>query len=133
MSRIKFGLSAIAIIAVMGGCEPQKQPAQDAGADKSRETTVPRKPAADQWLGQWSGPEGTFLLLSKTGGKYVVKINSLDGLASYEGIGVGDHIKFQRDGKSESIRAGSGTDTGMKWLLDKKDCLIIKTGEGFCR
>ena len=42
-------------------------------------------------------------------------------------------MQFQRDGKSETISAGSGRDTGMKWLLDKKNCLIIKIGEGFCR
>jgi hypothetical protein len=35
--------------------------------------------------------------------------------------------------KTESIHAGNGEDTGMKWLLDKKNCLIIKYGEGFCR
>lgn len=93
----------------------------------------PSKSVADEWLGQWNGPEGTYLLLSKNGGKYVVKIRSLDGLKTYEGISVGDRIEFLRDGKTESIHAGSGRETGMKWLLDKKNCLIIKTGEGFCR
>jgi hypothetical protein len=48
-------------------------------------------------------------------------------------MAAGDRIEFERDGKRESVRAGSGKETGMKWLLEKKDCLIIKTGEGFCR
>jgi putative lipoprotein len=87
----------------------------------------------DLWLGQWNGPEGTYLLLAKNGDKYVVKIRSLDGLDTYEGVAAGERIQFTRDGKAESIRAGSGEETGMKWLLDKKNCLIIKTGEGFCR
>jgi len=86
----------------------------------------------DQWLGQWNGPEGTSLLLSKNGDKYVVRIQSLDGPATYEGVPAGDRIQFQRDGKTESIHAGSGKETEMKWLLDKKNCLIIKAGEGFC-
>jgi hypothetical protein len=87
----------------------------------------------DKWLGQWNGPEGTYLLLSKSGDQYVVKIQSLDGPATYEGIAAGDRVEFKRDGKIESIRAGSGKETRMKWLLEKKDCLIIKEGEGFCR
>jgi len=87
----------------------------------------------DKWMGQWSGPEGTYLLLSKRGDKYVVKIRSLDGLQTYEGNAAGDRIEFTRNGKTESIHAGSGQDTGMKWLLEKKRCLTIKTGEGFCR
>lgn len=89
--------------------------------------------AADAWLGKWIGPEGTFLVLSQHAGKYAVEIHSLDGPATYEGTAVGDRIEFVRDSKRESIHAGNGEDSGMKWLLDKKNCLIIKTGEGFCR
>jgi hypothetical protein len=91
------------------------------------------KHVTDQWVGKWIGPEGTYLVLSKKGDKYVVEIHSLDGPATYEGISAGDGIEFQRNGKAESIHAGNGRETGMKWLLDKKNCLIIRTGEGFCR
>jgi len=87
----------------------------------------------DQWLGKWIGPEGTYLVLAKNGAKYVVEIDSLDGSDTYEGTSAGDRIEFQRNGKTESIHAGGGQETGMKWLLDKRNCLIIKTGEGFCR
>lgn len=87
----------------------------------------------DKWLGQWNGPEGTYLLLSKKGDHYVVKVQSLDGPETYEGIAAGDRIQFTRNGKAESIHAGGGEETGMKWLLDEKNCLIIKAGEGFCR
>jgi len=87
----------------------------------------------DQWLGKWIGPEGTYLVLAKNGAKYVVEIHSLDGSDTYEGTSAGDRIEFQRNGKTESIHAGGGQETGMKWLLDKRNCLIIKTGEGFCR
>jgi hypothetical protein len=62
-----------------------------------------------------------------------VEIHSLDGPATYDGISAGDRIEFQRNGKMESIHSGNGQETGMKWLLDKNNCLIIKTGEGFCR
>jgi hypothetical protein len=89
--------------------------------------------SAEKWLGKWNGPEGTFLLLSRNGNRYLVKIQSLDGLDGYEGVATADGIRFPRNGKTESIHAGNGEDTGMKWLLDKKNCLIIKYGEGFCR
>ena len=38
-----------------------------------------------------------------------------------------------RDGVRESLRPGSGVETGMKWLQDKSDCLVVKPGEGYCR
>lgn len=118
----------LAIAASLVGCRNPAQPAPRPPAGAQNDV-VP----TDQWLGQWNGPEGTFLLLSKAGDKYVVKIQSLDGPNTYEGIAYANRIEFQRGGKTESIRAGSGQDTGMKWLLDKKHCLVIQTGEGFCR
>ncbi|RYX91220.1 MAG: hypothetical protein EOO28_26515 [Comamonadaceae bacterium] len=84
------------------------------------------------WSGKWTGPEGTSLTLTLNGDRYDIVIRSLDGPATYAGTAVGDHIEFMRNGP-ESIRAGNGRDTGMKWLLDKSDCLYIKAGEGFCK
>ena len=52
----------------------------------------------------------------------------------YKGTGRGDHISFERNGKTETIRATDGDGTGMKWLAGKKDCLVItKESEGYCR
>jgi uncharacterized lipoprotein YbaY/heat shock protein HslJ len=93
------------------------------------ETNTP----ADKWLGKWNGPEGTYLLLSKNGNKYGITIQTLDGPETYEGIPTAGGIEFERHGKIESIRAGNGEATGMKWLMGKKNCLLIKYGEGFCR
>jgi hypothetical protein len=122
-------------------CEKPNRPATRPSAENHRpsgsvgtEAHPAAHPAAvDQWLGQWNGPEGTYLRLAKKAGRYSVRIQSLDGVATYAATQVGDHIEFQRDGKTESIRAGSGEQTGMKWLLEKKHCLVIKLGEGFCR
>jgi hypothetical protein len=96
-------------------------------------TACQDRPIPDGWLGRWTGPEGTYLELAKSGDRYEIKIQSLDGPATYEGVAVSGHIEFQRDGRTETIRAGNGKDTGMKWLLEKNDCLVIKAGEGFCR
>jgi len=138
MSNRASILVALTLV-VIAGCQTRKQPAESpssAAAKPASESTTPSPATAgitDQWLGKWIGPEGTYLVLSKKGDQYVVKVNSLDGLATYEGTFAVDHIEFQRNGQTEVIRAGIGKDTGMKWLMDKKNCLIIKPGEGFCR
>ena len=134
----RFWIITLLMTAAMAGCEDRNQPAGPSSA-----ATNPRpKPAVaptwatnlpNDWLGKWVGPEGTYLVLSKNADKYVIEIHSLDGPATYEGTSAGDRIEFQRNGKTESIHEGSGANTGMKWLLEKKYCLIIRTGEGFCR
>ena len=100
-------------------------------------TTVAPAPSAvgpDAWLGQWNGPEGTSLVLErKAGGGYRVTITNLDGPTRYDGDAAGPNIVFDRDGETQTIRAGNGKLTGMKWLSDKSDCLVIKVGEGYCR
>jgi hypothetical protein len=92
-----------------------------------------RAPATDRWLGRWNGPEGTFLQLEGGDGRYVVTIQDLDGPRRFQGTGVGDWIELERDGVRESVRPTDGVGTGMKWLADKRDCLTIRLGEGYCR
>lgn len=92
-----------------------------------------RDPATDAWLGQWNGPEGTFLRLEGGNGRYEVTIRDLDGARTYPATAKGAEIQFDRNGKRETIRATDGAETGMKWLSDKSDCLTIRPGEGYCR
>lgn len=95
---------------------------------------VPAKDPRAQWLGKWIGPEGTYLQLSRQANAYRIVIQSLDGQRRFTGKPLGkERIQFQRDGKTLQIRAGTGRDTGMKWLATKENCLIIETGEGYCR
>ncbi|MBP7564891.1 MAG: hypothetical protein KA795_02685 [Burkholderiaceae bacterium] len=89
--------------------------------------------AADAWLGRWTGPEGTFVDIAADGQGYRITIQSLDGPATYPGRAVADGIAFERVGSTEILRATDGPATGMKWLQDKKNCLTVRTGEGFCR
>ncbi len=89
---------------------------------------------ADTFLGKWTGPEGTFLEVAKGDNAYTVTIQNLDGprifSAKSNSAGL---ITFERDGKTEVITAGNGDDTGMKWLAEKSDCIVIIKGEGYCR
>lgn len=95
--------------------------------------TPPPAPSTDQWIGQWNGPEGTFVRITGGGGHYEVTVQNLDGPRTFVGKTQGDTIEFERDGKLEALRASNGEQTGMKWLAEKKDCLTVRTGEGYCR
>lgn len=86
-----------------------------------------------QWMGRWQGVEGTFLELTQTEGGYTVTIADLDGPRTFPATAEPQGFSFTRDGVKESIRTGTGEETGMKWLADKTDCLVIKSGEGYCR
>lgn len=89
-------------------------------------------PAGDL-LGKWDGPEGTYLNLSQSADKFIIEIQDLDTRHTYEGSAIDNQIEFRRNGQIEKIRKGSGVDTGMKWLNGKQNCLVIKSGEGYCR
>ncbi len=87
----------------------------------------------DRWLGEWRGPEGTFLRLEGGNGKYAVTVQNLDGPRTFQGAAAGATIEFDRDGVRERLHATNGADTGMKWLAEKSDCLTVHPGEGYCR
>lgn len=96
-------------------------------------SAAPDTPSTDEWLGQWDGPEGTFVRITGGQGHYDVTIQNLDGPRTFAGMAVRDTIEFQRDGQTEALRASNGEQTGMKWLSTKKDCLTVRVGEGYCR
>lgn len=103
-------------------------------ATEPARTQIPEKEtAAADWKGRWQGPEGTYLELNEIGGRYQVVVSNLDGPRTFDATVSGSVVTFVRDGVKETLRAGSGADTGMKWLADKSDCLVVKAGEGYCR
>ena len=116
---------------VLVGCADRDRSSDASGAPSAAATNP--TPAADRWLGQWNGPEGTFLRVEGGKGKYQITIRDLDGPRTFQGRAVGDRVSFDRDGATETIRATNGLDTGMKWLSQKSDCLTIRPGEGYCR
>ena len=93
-------------------------------------------PAPDASLGMaghWQGPEGTSMLIAPASNGYDVTITNLDGPRTFHGDVASEGITIHRDGKALTIRHGDGTATGMKWLADKKDCLVVDANEGYCR
>lgn len=148
--RISFAGLAIAIM--LSGCQEKPVandttpaasiPLDDSVATTANEATpvdnaaaTPGTDSPEGWIGKWVGVEGLALDISKgdAPGQYMLKIALLDGTATYDGTADGDTIRFTRDGKEERVRRAKGTETGLKYLAEKTDCLMIQVGEGFCR
>lgn len=103
----------------------------DGNASNAAEDARP----TDAWIGKWIGVEGTTLDIQPAGepGRYLLSLTLLDGKLSFEGVADGDQIGITRDGKAQFVRAATGKETGLKWLVEKQNCLMIQAGEGFCR
>lgn len=130
-STLRSLVACAALVLLATGCEDRKtDSAQVVAAASSGATSTP---VTDKWLGKWSGPEGTFLQLVGSNGKYEVTIQNLDGPRKFQGQAAGDHVEFERNGVKESLRATNGAETGMKWLSEKSNCLTVRAGEGYCR
>lgn len=100
----------------------------------TNQTKSGKKPPIQEWLGRWEGVEETSMELSqRPDGDLLVKINTLDGEMSVRGVVKGEVVEFYHLGQRKTIRFGNGEDTGMKWLADKTECLILAEGEGYCR
>jgi hypothetical protein len=118
-------LAGLVVLTAMACSRPAPPPA-------AVSTTAPG--ALASWTGRWPGVEGTSLDIARDGDRFVVTIADLDGPKTYAGTAAGDHIEFVRAGRTETIRAATGRETGMKWLADETNCLVITAGsEGFCR
>ncbi|NJC33758.1 hypothetical protein GGR88_001232 [Sphingomonas jejuensis] len=89
----------------------------------------------DDWVGRWVGVEGLVLnVAARPDGDYDLAMTwSLDDSGTFVGRPDGDSIVFERGGETRRLRAGTGADTGLKWLADKRDCLYVEPGEGYCR
>lgn len=99
-----------------------------AGCAPEPEATIP-----PEWLGRWNGPEGTWLEASAQGAGYEVTIRNLDGARTFPATAAAQRLEFERDGMRETLRSTDGAGTGMKWLLERSDCLTVRPGEGYCR
>jgi hypothetical protein len=123
-------MGLLAILLIAAGC--QAPAGRNAGTTPHTNTTTGQA-VPENWLGRWDGPEGTFLNLSRNGAKYTVLIQDLDGPRTFDGDDDHGRVRFVRDGKTEYLVAGDGEASGMKWLADKKNCLLTRRGEGWCR
>lgn len=92
--------------------------------------------AKDEMIGRWVGVEGMILDVAAAGapGRYALTMQwDLDHRGRFDGTARGDAIAFTRNGVQETLRPTDGAATGLKYLADKKRCLTVKAGEGYCR
>jgi hypothetical protein len=110
-----------------------EEPAAPAAPDNESASATPLP--TDAWVGKWVGVEGLALDIQPgaTPGVYALTVQLMDTKSSYEGHADGAVIRFQRGDRQETISHVAGSETDLKWLADKKNCLMIRPGEGFCR
>jgi hypothetical protein len=109
----------------------------------SPEVANPGEAAVQKLLGKWDGPEGTYLSVNEKMGadgkqqlprKFEVEIKDLDKAEKFEGTAKDGTIEFTRKGKTESVKAATGTETGMKGFEKETNCVVVTKGsEGFCK
>ena len=124
-------ITCFMLVLILNACEDRKPspiPSTPASSP-SNESSL----NADNLLGKWIRPEGTFLQLAGGDGNYEIIIQNLDGPRTFQGRAAGNQIEFERDGVKNSLHASTGLETGMKWLSEKSNCVMISAGEGYCR
>lgn len=146
-------LSALSCAALLGGCSkavekdvaanemaqpPTVEAVEEPDSVRGAEGDTTGAPT-DQWVGRWTGPEGLFLDIQpspdgKPGHYAITNRDTLDRERDYAGVADGATIRFTRDGKTLVVRAGTGAESGFKYLAGKQDCLVVVAGqEGYCR
>lgn len=108
---------------------------KEGAADLKKEATG-KAVDRDDWIGRWKGVEGTYLVVAKgtDPGTYKLEMQyTLDDKGSFAGRGSSEGISFERPDGKQTLHPSDGDATGLKWLAGKKDCLTVKSGEGYCR
>ena len=137
MKKTLFVLSTLALLAA---CNQEAKQAPKPAPASVQATLVPPTPPTDQWVGKWVGVEGLHLTIAKDDsigrGHYILTMQyglDADDSGTFKGEAAEDGIAFNRPDGPQLLRAGDGAATGLKWLADKKDCLVVVTGDGYCR
>ncbi|MBN8841673.1 MAG: hypothetical protein J0H88_00365 [Sphingomonadales bacterium] len=141
-------LASVTALALLTGCQKAEAPAPTDTATTTEEVPVETVPAEGaetsdaaaahrfaSWAGKWTGVEGMYVTITTAEpGKYKLEMQSdLDTKGTYDGSDSEHGIKFKRGAEELSLRRGNGDETGLKYLAGKKECLIVKQGEGYCR
>ena len=142
-----FGIVAISVAACTNATTEPKPPASPSPSAPVNAPSPVTSPAtspagspaaastkAEALVGRWSGPEATYLNVAKKDDKYSIEIADPKGPKTFEGTAKGDVIEFTRNGKTETIKAATGAETGMKGFEKETNCVVVTKGsEGFCK
>lgn len=138
--RHRILVAALVSASLLSAC---KQAEQTPAAETTTPAPTTTKPAETTpasvyvaaWAGKWTGPEGMYTTITLgADGKVSLEMQSdLDTKGTYEGTATADGISFKRAEETLLLKKATGDETGLKWLAGKKDCLMVKSGEGYCR
>ncbi len=151
--RRPFLLTAVAAATfIVGACTapeapkpptPTASPSATQSPATSPEVANPGEAAVQKLVGKWDGVEGTYLSVTEKMGadgkqqlprKFEVEIKDLDRAEKFEGTAKNGVIEFTRKGKTETVKAATGAETGMKYLEKESNCVVVTKGsEGFCK
>lgn len=139
--RTPYVIIAALLAAPLAGCDtadapepaPEAQQAAASAALPAPDGAVDHRFAS--WKGRWTGVEGMYVVITPTAsGTYDLEMQSdLDTKGTYVGKDSEHGIKFSRGDEQLSLYRTAGSETGLKYLADKRDCLMVKSGEGYCR
>lgn len=157
MTNISLPLIALAILG-LAACKPADIPANDTPMAEGAVVTAANGTALDgaeavpadeggdddsdtgadtpDLTGRWIGVEGMVLDVADgdAPGRYTLTMQyDLDHKGVFTGTASGSGIAFTRNGQSLMLRPTDGAGTGLKYLVNKTDCLTVKSGEGYCR
>lgn len=137
---MKKALFILSTLVLLSACDKQAETAKAPAPPSVQATLVPEVLPTDKWVGKWIGVEGLTLTIAKDDsigrGHYVLTMKyglDDDDEGTFKGEASEDGIAFERPDGPQMLSAGDGEATGLKWLADKKDCLVVDTGEGYCR
>ena len=118
--------AATPVVASSPAASPASSPAASPASVENKK--------ADALVGKWTGPEGTYIDVTKNGDKFKVELKNLDGSKTYDGTAKDGVIEFVRNGKTETVKTATGVETGMKGFEKETNCVVVTKGsEGFCR
>lgn len=153
--KVRRPVLLIAAAAAMFGvaaCDPKPEvknqgtasptPAATSSPAISPEIANPNEAALQKLLGKWEGSGGYINITDKKGpdGKQLnprefdIEIKSADKTEKFEGTAKGSDIEFTRNGKTETVKAAIGSETGIKALEKETTCVVVTKGtEAYCR
>jgi hypothetical protein len=93
----------------------------------------------DHFLGRWMGVEGNFIDIIPSKNRYKVMVVNYNNpedngrFTEYAGTVLGDELQITIGKSKKLISFTDGPGSGMKYLVDKNNCIKIQDDDGYCR
>ena len=138
MKLTKMNIAGLSLVLALDACgKSASDPviSRDTAAGVETPEIASTAPSHSEWAGKWTGPEGLYVQITPTdAGAYNLEMQSdLDTKGIYPGQDAEGGIKFARGDKGFLLHSATGDETGLTDLAGKNNCLMVKSGEGYCK